>query len=589
MPRPRRSLFNRVREAVRKRRRTPPPAPAAPSTAEEDAKVAAAAVARLARMAGQDARKAAGEWRARFAREAARMDALRDRAVADRAVMAADARAALEARMRAAEEALERAKDEVDAAAARALEQGDEWARRVEGTVLPQRDALLEMAECVRETMGTLEAYGREEEAAGSTSVADLAAGLAVAAASPRHRVPRADALPGLEAVPRAEADGLHTSVQLCFESYGYKRAEGSVLARDGWWVTHAERARLLTPAFAVQVRGDGGAVAVAVRGTHSLHDVLVDMSWLNSPLGEEYGLGSGELVHRGVATATARVREALEAPLAAALGAAAPGCELLVVGHSLGGGVASLLAERLARADERRRVRCHTFGSMATVTAGAAAAAEPRTTAVVLGGDPVPRFSLHNVIRLQRHVARQRSLAGNTRRRIGERLEQAWAGAVAERRAALERYAGAVGASARSADALLDAWGGGGGGGKEAAGVLAEAERIHAALAAKVAEIEADAVRASEERRGRGGWLRSLFGGGAGEGEVEEAGEAEDVAEPALFPAGRVLFLDEAQNPPGLYTAGREALLSDIAIGPDMFEQHRVVRYARALGALRE
>lgn len=92
-----------------------------------------------------------------------------------------------------------------------------------------------------------------------------------------------------------------------------------------------------------VLVRDDEDAVCVAVRGTSSLRDVAVDLSFA----GEDFE-GRGE-VHRGFAACALAVRGRRD---------------VLLTGHSLGAAVSTLLAADLAREFPGKRIRLLTFGS---------------------------------------------------------------------------------------------------------------------------------------------------------------------------------------------------------------------------------
>ena len=99
------------------------------------------------------------------------------------------------------------------------------------------------------------------------------------------------------------------------------------------------------------------------------------------------------------------RLAADLREPVRAAL-ASRPGYHLVLTGHSLGGGLASLLAllwgpdfeaGAVAGADVRQ-VRCFAYGPAATLTLPLAQAAKDFVTSVVNANDWIPRLSLASV-----------------------------------------------------------------------------------------------------------------------------------------------------------------------------------------------
>lgn len=159
------------------------------------------------------------------------------------------------------------------------------------------------------------------------------------------------------------------------------------------------------SPAHLVAFDGESGAVVVAFRGTASASDAMVDLLCRAAPLrlGDEAGFA-----HGGMLRAAMAVRGAVEAAVEAALRDFRGAKELLVTGHSLGAGVAALLAA-LWRSEGRFGavpLRCVAFACPQVLSPALAAAQEPWTTAVVVGDDAVPRLSLASALDLREATA---------------------------------------------------------------------------------------------------------------------------------------------------------------------------------------
>lgn len=192
-------------------------------------------------------------------------------------------------------------------------------------------------------------------------------------------------------------------------------------------------------PAYLVGVDHESGRPFVAVRGTASVRDVLTNLHMGVVRAGvRPTAAPRGSTVHAGYDASAAalapRVAQLLERgvgsrrwpPLPAggaggprgfgiAAGAAAGGRPfpgLLVVGHSLGGAVASLLALSLrarAPAATASSIEVLSYGSAAVADAGLArwsALAGSAMTTIVRGTDAVPRLSLASLDRLASAVA---------------------------------------------------------------------------------------------------------------------------------------------------------------------------------------
>eukprot|EP00933_Yihiella_yeosuensis_P033678 TRINITY_DN27334_c0_g1_i1.p1 TRINITY_DN27334_c0_g1~~TRINITY_DN27334_c0_g1_i1.p1 ORF type:complete len:574 (+),score=114.17 TRINITY_DN27334_c0_g1_i1:40-1761(+) len=157
----------------------------------------------------------------------------------------------------------------------------------------------------------------------------------------------------------------------------------------------------LYAPGYMVAVDYDLGHVVVAFRGTSSVADVLSDLDCNAVPV----SLGGLEgKAHSGMWKAAQRLDEPIAAVVKVGLGKLrASGrqwqnpLQLMVTGHSLGAGTASLLT---ALWRDRGRfagvnVRCMAFACPQVLDLQLAITTSNYTTSIVLGNDVVPRFSL--------------------------------------------------------------------------------------------------------------------------------------------------------------------------------------------------
>ena len=170
----------------------------------------------------------------------------------------------------------------------------------------------------------------------------------------------------------------------------------------------------------------------VTIRGTITLEDWISDGISDSVELkeaGELWGFdGQGRYGHEGFVTAALRIRQELEGnhslmtlfssgvspglpptpnmttPLNAESAPLSPLYPLVIVGHSLGAGVAVLLSLFLRKAYPD--VRCYAFGCPgATVDEVTAREVESFVTTVVLGSDVVPRMSFRGLADLREQV----------------------------------------------------------------------------------------------------------------------------------------------------------------------------------------
>lgn len=150
-------------------------------------------------------------------------------------------------------------------------------------------------------------------------------------------------------------------------------------------------------PSHFVAKEADGKRVVVAVRGTASIADALTDGDAAPEPYGKK------RVAHRGMAVAARGLVSKISHLIK---GAAAPGAEVAIVGHSLGAGTASLLGILLQEELPKHNIKSFAFATPAVLNLDGAKACASGVTSVVLQDDVVPRASLGNIQALQAELA---------------------------------------------------------------------------------------------------------------------------------------------------------------------------------------
>ncbi|XP_062999198.1 diacylglycerol lipase-beta isoform X2 [Elgaria multicarinata webbii] len=147
-------------------------------------------------------------------------------------------------------------------------------------------------------------------------------------------------------------------------------------------------------------------AIVVAVRGTLSFEDILTDLSADCEHLTLEDVLENG-LVHKGITQAANYIyRRLINDGILNQAFTIAPEYKLVVVGHSLGGGTASILAIMLKNAFPA--LKCYAFSPPGGLLSKSLAEYTKQfIVSVIVGKDVVPRLSMPNMEDLKRKIIR--------------------------------------------------------------------------------------------------------------------------------------------------------------------------------------
>ncbi|XP_068002875.1 diacylglycerol lipase-beta isoform X1 [Melanerpes formicivorus] len=147
-------------------------------------------------------------------------------------------------------------------------------------------------------------------------------------------------------------------------------------------------------------------AIVVAVRGTLSFEDILTDLSADCEDLTLEDVLENG-FVHKGITQAANYIyRKLINDGILNQAFTIAPEYKLVIVGHSLGGGTASILAIMLRNSFPT--LRCYAFSPPGGLLSKSLADYTKRfIVSVIVGKDLVARLSMPNMEDLKRRIVR--------------------------------------------------------------------------------------------------------------------------------------------------------------------------------------
>ncbi|KAH9621868.1 hypothetical protein KSS87_008172 [Heliosperma pusillum] len=169
-------------------------------------------------------------------------------------------------------------------------------------------------------------------------------------------------------------------------------------------------KAGILKPAFTVLVDHKMKCFLLLIRGTHSIKDTLTAVTGAVVPFHHSvvHEGGVSDLVlgyaHCGMLAAARWIAKLATPCLITALGEY-PDYSLKIVGHSLGGGTASLLTYILREQKELSSSSCVTFAPAACMTWELAESGVDVITSIINGADLVPTFSAASVDDLRAEV----------------------------------------------------------------------------------------------------------------------------------------------------------------------------------------
>ena len=153
-------------------------------------------------------------------------------------------------------------------------------------------------------------------------------------------------------------------------------------------------------------------SLVISIRGTLSLHDMLTDLHATQEPISEEKEAADWR-GHQGMVRAARnldrRLHRAESGGLDLARALADPqygDFQLVVTGHSLGAGTATILAFLLREKYPLRATTCYAFSPPGGLLSEAAAReSEKFTVSLIVGDDVIPRLSLPNIKILSRDI----------------------------------------------------------------------------------------------------------------------------------------------------------------------------------------
>jgi len=164
---------------------------------------------------------------------------------------------------------------------------------------------------------------------------------------------------------------------------------------------------------FYVAMDHDNEAIVIALRGTLSFHDVITDMIAVEENIDVAANSEGHMRAHKGIlrtahwVQAVLKDKEILEKAFSQG-----PNYKLIILGHSLGAGCASLLSMLLR--GEYPNLHCYSYSPPCCLNEAAAHYSKQFVTSVTLGKDLIARFCIgtshklkHDIISLLQHCTK--------------------------------------------------------------------------------------------------------------------------------------------------------------------------------------
>ncbi|KAJ3017304.1 UNVERIFIED_CONTAM: hypothetical protein HDU68_011760, partial [Siphonaria sp. JEL0065] len=198
-------------------------------------------------------------------------------------------------------------------------------------------------------------------------------------------------------------AFAVHVGVPVCDVLYSSSRSEEMGAGEGG-----NEMDKIDPVAHYISLDRDAGVVVITIRGTLSLSDLIIDLKF-------DYAHHRGHKIHAGILHTTTQLLEKEGAFMKEVRKALAdnPGFGVVVVGHSLGGGVATLLArewsvssplghptmfvtcETKSGLPGNRPIHVYSFGTPCIVDFELSTTLKGLVTTVIHGDDMIPTMSV--------------------------------------------------------------------------------------------------------------------------------------------------------------------------------------------------
>lgn len=155
---------------------------------------------------------------------------------------------------------------------------------------------------------------------------------------------------------------------------------------------------------FYVAMDYDNEAVVIALRGTLSLHDIVTDLIAVEEEIEVDVNCDNSLRAHKGILHTARWVQGVLkDKEILETAFSRGPNYKLIIVGHSLGGGCAALLAILLRQ--DYPNVKCFAYSPPACLNEPAASYTKDFVTSVTLGKDLIARFGLATAFSLKNDI----------------------------------------------------------------------------------------------------------------------------------------------------------------------------------------